>query len=407
MPFDLRRLVAGCQRNLLERLIDQLKPEKKPAIDWSVTDRGLANVLSQAFSSDGSVWPHLQNVASLADHGGRSVVRSVLFRDTKLREDFDDLDASDETAAAWLAVVSDAHFQFALSALHADRGLRKRSWRAYRVPFSADAVLKFDKDSLTHFEARIREAIDRSRYLDQPGRLEVHHFSRVVFPEHSHSPRDQDQVTVYAEMRNITEEVFNDEDELVTRRRKKIDQISVVFDRARRELDVITIGGRDFIMIVAHAFCECFSNELPKLEQLVRRPVNLQMLARKPPFSLEGQNLVERARVDEIRVRSPTGYLFTLERKSREPGADDVYAAAEREFGGRSPFVNEGWTVESARICLTMVPTKVGHGPKIRAVELKPDGRTNLREHEDNDRFIANELLVRWGILEPAADGDD
>ena len=407
MAFDLLRLVAACQRDILEALIEQASPERKRTIDWTLADRLLATDLARVFSADGTTWPRLQNIESLALHGGKAIVRSVLYRDRKLRDQLDSLDASGETAAVWLAVASDAHFQFALSALHADRGLYKRSWKAFRAPFSTDAEFKFDVDARGRFEQLVHEAIDKNRYLDAPGRLEVHHFNRVVFPEHSHSRRDQDQVTVYAEMRNVTEEIFNDANEIETRRRKRIDQISVVLERARRELDVITIGGSGFIRTVAQAFCVSFSNETPHLEDLIRRPINLQVLARKPPLPLDGQDLVKAACVDEIRVRSPTGWLCTFERKSRERIEEDVYDVAAREFGDRSPFNKDGWTVEGARIRLDMAPDKVGHGPKVRAVELKPNGRTNLREHEDNDRFIADKLLVRWGILEASGDEED
>lgn len=407
MPFDLPRLVAGCPRDYLAALIERLSPEKKDSVDWLLPDRPLATELGRAFSADGNVWPRLQEISGLATHGGKAIVRSVLYRDRTLRDRLDALDATDETAAVWLAVVSDTHFQFALSALHADRGLRKRSWRAFRAPFSADVQFNLDNRAKQRFEELVRTAIDKNRYLDRPGRLSVHHFNRVVFPGHSDSGRDQDQVTIYAEMRNVTEETFNEADQIETQRRKRIDQISVVFVRARRELDVISIGGRDFIRAVAHAFCESFSNETPKLEDLIRRPINLGSFASRPPMPLDGQNVVEAACVDELRVRSPTGWLWSLESKSRERIQEDVYDVLEQEFGDRSHFKKEGWSVESARIRLGLAPVQVGQSSKVRSVELKSDGRTNLREHVDRDRFIANALLVRWGILEPETDDED
>ena len=407
MATDLTRIASACQREFLVALIEKVSLENRRKVNWKLSGRQLARELTRIFSSDGKVWPQLQNIESLAMHGGKAIVRSVLYHEQALRDPLDSLDASDETAAVWLALTSDPHFQYALSALHADRGLNKRSWKAYRAPFSSDARFAYDAKTLGVFQQLVRDAIEKNRALDAPGRLGVHHFNRVVFPQHSHSQRDQDQVTVYAEMRNVTEEVFNDADEIETRRRKKIDQISVVFDRARREIDVVTIGGGKFIRKVAHAFCESFSTEFPELEDLIRRPVNLQVLACKPPLPLDGQDLVEDACVDEIRVMSPTGWLCTFERKSRVRIEEDVYDLAEREFGDASPFKKQGWTVQSARIRLGMKPDKVGLGAKVRTVELKPYGRTNLREHEDKDHFIANFLLVKWGILEPQADEED
>jgi hypothetical protein len=406
MPHDLPRLVAGCRRDLLQNFIAALRPEKKDAVDWNLPDRQLASALTRAFSDDSAVWSRLQNIESLAYHGGTPVIRSVLYKDDNLLQELDGLDATDETAAVWLALTSDQHFQFALSALHADLGLRKRSGRGYRVPFSSRVALNFDDAALERFREWVRAAIAKARYLDPPGRLEAHHFKRIVSPGSSHRRRVQDQVTVYAEMRNVTERAFDDADQLVTRRRKRIDQISVVFDRARRELDIVTIGGRDFIQAIAVAFCACFSNERPRLERLVRRHVDLQRLMKRPDFSLEGQDLVQHASIDEIRLRSPTGSICTFARKSRDASSEDVYDFAEREFGAASPFAKAGWTVESARLRLTLAPNKVGQARRVRTIHLRLDGRTNLREHEDTNRLIADELLVRWGLLEADRDGD-
>ena len=407
MSNEVLRLVAVCQRELLKELLCKASPDKASSINWEATKAKLAKQMVTVFASDARAWPLLQHVSILAEHGGRSIVRSVVYRDETMRNAFDSLDATDETAAVWLALSSDHYFQFALSALHADRGLNKRSWRAYRVPFSAEVEFKFNADRRSQFESRIRDAIQRNRSLDLPGRLEVHHFNRFVFPDYANNGRDQDQVTIYAEMRNVTEEAFTDKNKIEVRRRMKIDQISVVFDKARRELDVVSIGGKDFLHRVAHAFCESFSNEIPAIEELIRRPANLQVFARKPELSLDGQDWVDHRYVDEIRVRSADGLLLTFECKTMKRTEADVYELAARRLGDRSPFCQGGWKVESARIRLELSPDKVGIGSRVRTVELKPDGRTNLREHEDRDRFIANTLLVKWGILEaPRHDGE-
>ena len=400
MAPDLARLVSASDYELFKKLIQQLSPAKSKDVNWRLRDRALANSIVHTFSSDSDVWPKLQNVCCLATHGGKPVVLSVLYLDKDLRNQLDELDANGETAAVWLATVSDDHFQFALSALHADRGLNKRSWKAFRTPFDKSAQFDFGSNAKRRFQELVSEAIDKSRTFDAVGRLEVHHFDRVIFPDHSHSRRNQNQVSVYAETRNITEEVFNEADELEIRTRKKIDQISVVLDRARRELDIVTLGGKDFIRTVAQAFFKSFCNEAPELEALVRRPIHMQCLARRPDFSLEGQTIVQAAMVDEIRLRSPTGWLCTFECKTRGRLDHDVYDLAEKEFGAQSPFLHGNWMVEAGRIRLEMTPVRVGRAPKIRGIELKPNGRTNLREHEDKDRFIANELLVRWGIFE-------
>ncbi len=407
MSKEVLRLVAACPRRLLKDFLRAGSPEKISLINWNTKQVELGKNVVRLYSGDAKVWPLLQQAAILAVHGGRAIVRSVVNRDDQLRNAFEALDASDESSAVWLALTSDNYFQFALSALHADRGLKKRSWRAYRVPFSADAEFRFDASSRAVFEERIRAAILKNRALDRPGRLEVHHFNRFVFPEYANNGRDQDQVTIYAEMRNVTEEAFSENDKIEVRRRMKIDQISVVFDRARRELDVVSIGGGDFLRNVAHAFCEAFSNEVPAIEELIRRPANLQVFERKPDLPLDGQDRVTHRYVDEIRVRSLDGLLLTFECKSLKRVELDVYELAARRLRDQSPFIQGRWKVESVRIRLEFSSDKVGLGPKVRTVELKPDGRTNLREHEDRDCFIANQLLVKWGILDPPRDDVD
>jgi hypothetical protein len=407
MSSEVVRLVSGCRTDLLRQMLENVSPERTSFMRWTMKGTSLGKQVVKVYSPDAKAWPLLQHAAALARHDGKAVVRSVIYRDENLRNQLDAMDASNETAAVWLASISEPYFEFALSALNADRGMNKRSWRAYRVTFSAKAEFKFDAEAKAEFECRVREIIAKTPSLDAPGRLSVHHFNRIVFPEHTHSRRDQNQVTIYAEMRNVTEEQFIGSNKIEFRRKMKVDEISVVLDRERRELDVISIGGRDFLKRVAHAFCDSFSTEVPPIDELIRRPVHLEVLTRKPDLSLEGQDVVEHRCIDEIRVRSADGLLITLECKSHGRKSVDVYDLADRRFGERSPFRQEGWQVESARIRLDMMPNKVASGPKVRTVELKRGGRTNLREHEDRDRFIANTLLVSWGLLEPPNDDDD
>ena len=78
----------------------------------------------------------------------------------------------------------------------------------------------------------------------------------------------------------VTEDAFG-EQQLKTQTRKKVDCISVVFDRERHELDVVTLGGKRFIEQVAHAFLQAFSSEQPEPQPLIRRKINFEKLLRK------------------------------------------------------------------------------------------------------------------------------
>jgi hypothetical protein len=98
--------------------------------------------------------------------------------------------------------------------------------------------------------------------------------------------------------------------------------------------------------------------------------------------------------------------FYTFDAKSRRDSVLDVYDCAKIDYGDCSPFECPGWRVVSARIVLFTVPSKPGRSPRLRSVELKSNGHTNLREQDDTDLYVADDLLRRWGILEPN-EGDD
>jgi hypothetical protein len=329
----------------------------------------------------------------------------VLYRDLRLRDEFDELTDGLETAAVWLALKDGELFEHCLSALHVDQGLNKRSWKAFRARSKTRLTLAFDAERLKKFEQLVREAIRVCNAFDTPGELETHHFQRRLFPEHTSSSRTLEQVTVFAEARFVTDDAFVDR-RLKTQVRHRVDSISLIFDDQRKELDVVAVGGRVFIGDVARAFFDAFSTEIPPLEPLIRRRINFSLLLTRPELSMVDQSRFVRAKVDEIRVRSPGGMLYTLDAKALRDTEHDVYDMARADFRDRSPFGLGGWSVVSARIVLFAVPSKPGRKPRPRTIDLKMNGHTNLREQEDIDLYIADELLTRWGILE-APDDDD
>lgn len=135
MSHELTRLIAACDPDIFKRLLVEFRPDKVDAIDWSLSGRDLGRHVEQRLGADGQLILLFEQIGALAVHGGKSIVRSVLYNDRRLRIELDELDAGDETAAVWLASISSHYFDFALSALHAEQGLNKRSWRAFRVPF--------------------------------------------------------------------------------------------------------------------------------------------------------------------------------------------------------------------------------------------------------------------------------
>ena len=404
MAVDLPRLIAAIDKDLLRSLIERIAPDRSDEIDWDLEGRELGRAVQVTINSAPTAWGKFQQINNLARHGTTATIRPVLYQDRRLRDEFDELNHGRETAAAWLALKDDELFERCLSALHVDQGLNKRSWKAFRARPNPSLTLSFEQAHLAKFESLVRDAIRRCAWFDSPGELETHHFSRTLFPEHTHSRRTLEQVTVFAEARFVAQDAFV-ESRLRTEVSQKVDSISLIFDKERNELDVVTLGGQQFLEDVATAFFQAFADRMPPLEPLIRRRINFDCLRKKPSLQLLDQKHFIRAKVDEIRVLSPGGMLYTFDAKAHRDTDRDVYDVAKDDFGERSPFERGGWRVVSARIILFAVPSRPGRKPRPRTVDLKMNGHTNLREQEDADLYIADELLTCWGILEPS-DGD-
>lgn len=405
MAIDLPRLIAAIDKTLVQSLIERIARDRSDQIDWNLDGRDLGRAVQAAINSDRPAWGKLQQIGNLANHGTTATIRSVLYKYPRLRGEFDEQNYGPESAAAWLAGTDDELFEKCLSALHVDQGLNKRSWKAFRARTDLALTLSFAQERLAAFESLVRDAIRRCASFDKSGELETHHFSRTLFPEHTHSRRSLEQVTVYAEARFVAHDAFVDS-RLKTEVSHKVDCISLIFDNERNELDIVTLGGQRFLEDVAAAFVESFTDQKPSLEPLIRRQINFDALRRKPNPDLIDQRRFVRAKVDEIRVLSPGGMLYTFDAKVHRNEDRDVYDVAKDDFGEGSPFERDGWRVVSARVVLFAVPSQSGRKPRPRTVELKMNGHTNLREQEDEDLYIADELLTRWGILAPS-DGDE
>lgn len=406
MAVDIPRLVAAADKVLVRQLIEKIAQDRSGNVDWTLEGRELGRAVEALAAVTSPAWAKLQKINNLARHGTSGTIRSVVYHDRRLRDEFDELNHGLDTAAVWLALKDEQLLEQCLSALHVDQGLNKRSWKGFLVRTMTGHALSFGQAQLSKFETLVSDAILRCPSFAHPGKLATHHFRRTLFPEHTHSRRVLEQVTVFAEARFIADDAFVDS-RVTTQVRRKVDSISVIFDQERSELDVVTLGGKVFIEEVANAFFRSFSDQKPTLESLLRRKVNFDRLLKKPDLSLVDRSRYEHAKIDEIRVISPGGSLYTFEARSHREGAQDVYDLAKTDFGEQSPFEKAGWKVVSARVLLRMPPSKPGRSPRFRTVELKPNGQTNLREQEDADLYIADELLVEWGILERRDSGDE
>jgi hypothetical protein len=100
--------------------------------------------------------------------------------------------------------------------------------------------------------------------------------------------------------------------------------------------------------------------------------------------------------------------LVTIEQKRIDGAPRDVYMVARDWFGEGNPIGRDGWHFARVRLRLTFKPKHVGQKGHVRTIELRFPRGTNLREHVEEDRVIAENLFTRWGIFETQkADGDE
>lgn len=189
--MDLPRLVAACDKSYLRGLISKLAPGCNGEIDWNLQGRELGQSVQQTIINAPQAWAKLHQIDNLARHGTTATVRSVLYDNRRLRDEFDELNCNRESAAVWLAFTDDELFEHGLSAVHADQGLNKRSWKAFRVRLGKSATFTFERDRLDKFEALVRDAIRMCNAFDAPGELETHHRSHKSCFSPEFSPRFQ------------------------------------------------------------------------------------------------------------------------------------------------------------------------------------------------------------------------
>ena len=104
VAIDIPRLVAACDAQLVRKLIGKIAPDQETRIDWQLEPRPLGQAVQAAISQDPRAWVKLQQVAGLAQHGNRAIIQSVLYHDSALLDEFDQLNGGVETAAVWLAL---------------------------------------------------------------------------------------------------------------------------------------------------------------------------------------------------------------------------------------------------------------------------------------------------------------
>jgi hypothetical protein len=184
---------------------------------------------------------------------------------------------------------------------------------------------------------------------------------------------------------------------------------SILFDPARRIVEVVAQGGKH----VRDGLVEAFRNTLlpdgVTTERLVRRDIDFRLFRSRPDFGIEPDDPISSVVVDQVRLFPPDsdGGLVTIEQKRIDGEPRDVYTVAKDWFGEDNPIGKPGWTFAGVRLRLAVKPKHVGQKGHVRTIELRSPRATNLREQVEADRLIAEDLFTRWGIFGVEADGDE
>ncbi|MEQ9178058.1 MAG: hypothetical protein RIF44_04920 [Nitratireductor sp.] len=343
------------------------------------------------------VYSDFEAVQQLADEAGRSAMRSVVATSPDFLNEFDLLE-DPRACGLWLLGISRERFENAQSAAYANRTYQGRSWAGYRIDGMNAAPFQLTEDARARFEQEVRAIFQSDA---GGGRCLVEWFDRVLEPGASDGMRRCVQATIYREDAPRSELRFAEADRVESIIHRPVAEAAVVFDPKDGVLDVCARGGKKVLARVAEAFCDALADAESQLTAVELRRLDLAGLARRPELQIRSTDGVEAADVEHLRfsVLNGDGLMVVAESRvaSRSRDGRDLYRQMDESFGLDRRL---GWQVSGAKIRVTFRPKPGSKRPKRVLVELNAPNRTNLRDQTEEHRFIANELLERWGLYE-------
>ncbi len=135
---------------------------------------------------------------------------------------------------------------------------------------------------------------------------------------------------------------------------------------------------------------------------MTRRAINFAQLAKAPSFEADPADRIERYEFSELAFYSEGGGFARFERRDE---GESIYQFIDRRFGDGSPLSAPGWKMIAATLRIIRTPVEGQGRKKTLTIDLKSPNRTTLRNKVEEDRIFVTDLLTRWGVLSPPADG--
>lgn len=406
MAFDLQAFIPRVRNEVMDAFLKRHGTGQQ--VEWQQDAATITGVVLEALKDNSWAIAALENCELITASGGRELLRTAGHRRPDLMHGVDDIEANDETCAVWLAGSSPEIFDQIVSTAHALKGLRSRSWDAFKINLKVPVIPLLDGVSLDRFRAAVDQVLKRSaRVVPAYRSLNANHFEYMVPSPSSHSRPLWTQVNIFAEIAPSTHQVLMG-GKLTPVTLPGLYRASIIFDPARLLIEVVAKGGRPVRDALVDAFRVTLLPKDTTIDRLSRRQINFELFRSRPTFPLLADDLVSDCVVDEIRIAPPgsEGGLITLECKREGRQIRDVYRSAGVWFGSSSPIGRDGWQILGVRLRLTFKPTKNGNGGRIITVELKAPLGTTLRENTNADHAVAESLLRRWGIFDADVEDD-
>ena len=411
MAFDPVRLLRRVEIAIMKDFVKTHGGrDAAEQIEWQQESKPLASDIVSALREKNWALGALENCALIAEGGGRALLRSAGHHRPQLMDGVDNPEWTDETCAVWLAARDEALFDHIVSAAHAMKGLGSRSWDAFRIRQRDQVVAQIkDEDRLAQFKSAAAMVLQNAKGVAAWRQLTVDHFTHHIPRSDSHSRRPWVQINIFAEQAPRILEFLAKNGAIEKISLPRLYRASILFDPARRTVEVVAQGGR----LVRDGLVEAFRNTLlpdgVTTDRLVRREIDFRLFRSRPDFGSSPTTRYQQSLSTRFAFsrRTREGGLVTIEQKRIDGEPRDVYKVARDWFGEDNPIGKAGWNFAGVRLRLTFKPKHVGQKGHVRTIELRSPRGTNLREQVEEDRLIAEDLFTRWCIFGAQTDADE
>jgi hypothetical protein len=268
-------------------------------IEWQQESKSLASDIVTALRDKTWALGALENCALIAEGGGRALLRSAGHHRPHLMDGVDNPHWTDESCAVWLAARDEALFDHIVSAAHAMKGLRSRSWDSFHV-LHGDDVFPFIKDEhhLAQFKSAVGMVLENARGVAAWHQLTVNHFTHFISRSDSHSRRPCIQINIFAEQAPQIEDFMAKDGTIDKISFPRLYRASILFDSSQGIIEVVAQGGRRVRDGLVEAFRSTLLPDGVTTERLVRREIDFRLFRRKPDLGIEPDDPIAAVVVD-------------------------------------------------------------------------------------------------------------